>query len=157
MDIGCGSKADFVQHVIEELGHKSVYGLDNNIDEELVEKHPQNLHKGDFHESLPIDNLDLVIARAALVDDELMREEFLENILSSLREEGELRVFPIFKNHFESDSKEALEKENNLIERLNELSKKMNFNHGMKVKDVSVYGSDNYPTAKILLIIKKSQ
>jgi len=157
MDIGCGSEAEFVKYALEKLDAKNVYGLDVNLEKELLEEHPNNLYKGNFYERFPIDNLDLVIARAALYSKDLEKEGLLENILNSLSEEGELRVYPIFKGHPESEFKEILEKEAEFIEILNKFSEKFNFDYNLRVKDVSVYGKDEYPRSKNLLTIKKQK
>lgn len=157
IDIGCGRNAELIEHAIEKLNSKNTYGLDKNLEEYILQKYPHNLYKGSFDERLPIDNLDLIIARASLSELDLMQERFLENILSNLNEEGELRVFPLFKNHIESEYKEALAKEREFIEKLDELSKKLNFDYQLKVKEISVYGKDRYPVSKNLLVIKKKK
>ncbi len=156
IDIGCGRKAELVEHAIEKLNSKSVYGLDINLEEELLQKFPDKLHKSNFYKRLPIDDFDLIISRATIEGEDLMKEELLENILKSLNEEGELRIYPIFKNHFESDNKEVLVMEDELMKLLDRLSKEFNFNYDLKTKEISVYDKDDCPTSKNLLIIKKN-
>jgi len=157
MDIGCGHKAYFIEDVIKKMDSKNIYGLDIDIEEEILQKYPHNLYKGSYYEKLPVDNLDLITARASLVAKDLMQEEFLKNILDSLNEEGELRVYPLFKSHIESGNKEALLMEKELIEKLNEFSRKFNFDYQLKIKEISVYEEDEYPVSKNLLIIKKKK
>ncbi len=155
IDIGCGSKAELIEYAIEKFNSGNVYGLDRNFKEEILKKYPHNLYKGNFEERLPINNLDLIIARASIVEEELIQEKFLENLLSSLNEEGELRVYPIFMNHFESGKKETLVIENKLLEMLDKFSKQYNFDYNFKTKEISVYDKDKYPTSKRLLTINK--
>ncbi len=157
LDIGCGREAKFVKYIIEKLDSKNVYGVDVDLEKEMLQKYPHNLYKQNFYETLPINNLDLIIARATICNEDLTQKNFLENILNSLSEKGELRVYPIFKNHFESDHKEALKKESELIKILNKLSEQFNFDYSLKVKEISLYGKDKYPASKNLLIIKKQK
>ncbi len=157
IDIGCGRNAELVEYAVEKLNSKNVYGLDRNFENAVLQKYPRNLYKGNYHESLSVDNSNLIIARASIDIKDLMKESFLENILNSLSEEGEFRVYPIFKNHFESNYKEALAVEDELIKTLDKFSKQLNFDYELKTKEVSVYGKDEYPTSKSLLIIKKKE
>ncbi len=104
LDVGCGW-GDFVQYCLDEDITSEAYGFDLELNPELVEgKYKNHLQKGDFTKELPFQDkkFDYILAYSSL--ESLFLEErdkeakkVFESLLSLLKDEGEIRVYPLRK------------------------------------------------------------
>ncbi|MDD4409883.1 MAG: hypothetical protein PHW52_04520 [Candidatus Pacebacteria bacterium] len=119
VDIGCAS-GDFVIHCLENGVTEDIYGIEkykqmrsddlefgNRIDNDqwkLFEKYDGHILDGDYHDGIPLENVDYILARAtmgALGGDLKNRRrviKLIEDSLGRLNENGEFKIFPISKD-----------------------------------------------------------
>jgi len=104
LDLGCGP-GYFVKYCLDENITSEAYGFDLEMDSELAEgKYRDHLQKGDFTKKIPFQDkkFDYILASASL-EDLFVKEkneeakEVLESLLSLLKDEGEMRVYPLRK------------------------------------------------------------
>lgn len=104
LDLGCGP-GYFVKHCLDEDITPEAYGFDLELDPELTEgKYQDHLQKGDFTKEIPFQGkkFDYILAYASLEGlfleekDEEAKKVF-ESLLSLLKDEGEMRVYPFRK------------------------------------------------------------
>ena len=101
MDLGTGG-GEFVKSLIEKGITAEAYGIDVQVDEASIEdKFKSHITKGNFEEDFPVKNVDYVISVGAVSNGVWGGEEvmdirrIIENSLDSLKEDGEIRIYPI--------------------------------------------------------------
>jgi len=162
LDLGCGD-GEFVKKCFDKNISKEVYGLDLQINpEDFEEKYRKYFLKGDFQKELPIKNLDLIISLGAINApfDELNinnPKRTIDFALKALKENGEIRIFPLRKTHPNSDLKGIEFSEKRWKEILKELVVEKNIEYEICPIDIKAAGKNKDVWLEELLIIKKSK
>lgn len=103
LDLGCADGA-FVRICLDQDLTQEIYGIDVKLQGEATsEKYHRNFIEGDFRENIPIQNTDLIVAKASLHtlwnkggDIEQAASVCLK-ALEALSPAGEMRIGPILK------------------------------------------------------------
>ncbi|MGE4554917.1 MAG: hypothetical protein AB7D02_02225 [Candidatus Paceibacterota bacterium] len=159
LDLGCGEEGEFVLKAREE--GLNVFGVDIKIN---PEKFPENLRsyffKENFEEKIPLKNLDMILALASIFpiqyESEASLKKILENCLNSLKENGEMRVYPIGCPPKESELKSLEEERKRWLKVLEELSLKEKIQYQLIPIDINVSGKKPDVWLNELLIIKSN-
>lgn len=161
LDLGSG-QGEFVEYLIQQDITQEAYGLDANPEELSVkEEMKSHLFQGDFQKELPVKNLDYIVSLGAVSNAVWGGEEVqsVENIvkssLAALKENGEIRIYPIqeaTKDSALNGTKESYKKWIELLQRISE-SEKMEYS--IKPRDIKVIGRDNDIILESVLVIKK--
>lgn len=163
LDLGCGEEAEFIKECLEGGITDEVYGLDANIEEDEIEEDlKEHILKGDFEQELPKKDLDLVISIGALrtpdnESDPVNLKATLENSLRSLKEDGEIRIWPIFKSAPGSDLAGIELSAKKWREILKDLSGENNITYEFRPIDIDVAGTKPDVWVDEALIIKKEK
>jgi hypothetical protein len=103
IDLGSG-ESEFVSQIIDRNISDDVYGIDVKPDtSNLDEKHKKYILQGNFQEKLPVGGADYVISVGAVTngiwggEDNMDMENVLKNALDAIRDDGELRIWPIIQ------------------------------------------------------------
>lgn len=162
LDLGCGEEGEFVEYCLDR-DLAEVYGLDLSIKPETIEKKYRNyLFKGSFEEELPVKNLDLAISFGAIEapsnKDELDKmdpRKTLNSVLKSIKENGEIRIYPIRKAPPESKLKGVEFSRKKWLEILDDLSSQGLIRYELKPIDIRVGGKKPDVWLEEALILKK--
>jgi len=102
LDLGCG-EGDFVKYCLSEGISQEVFGLDlQNEPDKINPVLRKYFLKGDFEKELPLKELDYIISVAAVKapyseDIEKDLRKILILALTSIKHNGEIRIFPVRK------------------------------------------------------------
>lgn len=118
--------------------------------------------RGDFQKELLIKNLDIIISLGAInapFDESNIRnpKRTIDLALKALKENGEIRIFPLRKAHYNSDFKGIEFSEKKWKETLGELVVERNIEYKICPIDIRVAGKNKDVWLEELLIIKKSK
>jgi len=162
LDLGCG-EGEFVKECLDENISKEVYGLDLQINPEDFEgRYRKYFLKGNFQKELPIENLDLIISLGAVKApfhelDMNNPKTTIDLALKALKENGEIRIFPLRKTHPNNDLKGVEFSEKKWKETLKELVAENNIEYKICPIDIKVAGKNKDVWLEEVLIIKKSK
>ena len=164
LDLGCGEEGEFIKECIEQGITKEIYGLNSAIkSEEVDEKYKENLLFGDFEAEFPIDDLDYVISVGAIdpsieQGDARDPQKTILSALESLKDNGEIRIFPIRNAAPDSGLEGIIESRKKWTEILSDLSSRGLIDYELKPiqTKTSVNETDTW-TEEVLVIRKKSE
>lgn len=160
LDLGCG-EGEFIKSLIEKGITKEAYGIDINLNKKLIEEKFKNYFvKGNFENELPLKDIDYIVSvgavsNAILLGERVMNlEQIFKNAISALKENGEIRIYPIQKpakaTPLESLQKTFLEWKNFL----ENFSKQYNIEYKLEPRKVKVTGKNNDIILESVLIIR---
>jgi len=123
LDLGSG-EGEFIQSLIEKGIAPEAYGIDVQVDENLVEnKLKGHLLQGNFEEGLPVRNVDYIVSVGAVSNgvwggEEVMNiKRIIKKSLASLKKDGEIRIYPI-QEAAEANPLEGLKSSQKKMERI---------------------------------------
>ncbi len=161
LDLGTGD-GEFVRECLDREISYSVYGIDSELDESKLEgKYKLHLFGGDFQEKLPVRDLDYVISVGAVSNgiwggEEVVDvEKVLRNSLDALKEDGEIRIYPIQESARETPLSGLEESQKRWGEILEKLSEETGVGISLHPVDIKVTGNENDIILEKVLIIKK--
>jgi SAM-dependent methyltransferase len=163
LDLGAG-KGEFVKFLIEKGITSEAYGIDAGLDEVVVEdKLKRHLFRGNFEEDLPVKNADYVISVGAVSNgiwggDEVMNiRRIVEKSLASLKEGGEIRIYPI-QEASKATPLEGLEKsQQKWGELLAKISETQKVECRIEPRDIKVVGNSNDIILESVLVIRRKK
>lgn len=124
LDVGCGD-GDFIQYCLDQGIAPEAYGFDLRLNPKTGKDTGGHLVWGDFTKDLPFQDkkFDFILSHLSFEGFVLheSREEVqrvIESLIALLKEEGELRVFPIYKVPPEGVSEETKKKSPDVAERI---------------------------------------
>lgn len=160
LDLGCG-KGEFVKECLKRNISQKIYGLDLQIKpEELSEEEKKYFFQSDFQKELPINNLDLIVSLGAIEApmnefDKRDPEVIIGSALKSLKEGGEMRIFPLRKTHPNSNLEGIKAAQKKWQEILEKLTVKEKIKYEIQPIDIKVSGKNKDVWLEQVLIIKK--
>jgi SAM-dependent methyltransferase len=161
LDLGSG-EGEFVKYLIEKEITPEAYGIDAGLDESALEdKFKSHLIQGNFEKDLPIKNLDYIVSVGAVSNGiwdgkEVMDiRRIMEKSLASLKENGEIRIFPI-QEAAKATPLEGIEKSRQKWnELLAEISKTQEIECKIEPRNIKVTGDNNDIVLESVLTIQK--
>ncbi|MBD3244778.1 MAG: methyltransferase domain-containing protein [Candidatus Moranbacteria bacterium] len=156
LDLGCGG-GEFVVECIKRGITKDIYGFDLELEGlALNEKYKHHFRTANFNDDFPFNNCDYIISYGAVfLDDKENWIKILNNALKSLKDEGEIRIFPIKKAGPDSDL-EGIKKEEEVTKRvLSGLENDWAMEWELKPIDIKVAGYDKDVWLEQVLIVRK--
>mgnify|MGYP001156268693 CR=1 FL=1 len=102
LDLGCG-EGNFIKECMDKKISEDVFGIDYRIEPEAVpSEYRGHLIRADFEEEFPIKGFDLIVSYAGVEAPSYEKEKkypkkTLLFVLNVLKENGEIRIFPIRK------------------------------------------------------------
>jgi SAM-dependent methyltransferase len=163
LDLGCGEEGEFVKELIDKGITKEVYGIDSAIKtEELDEKYKENLLLGNFEAEFPIDDLDYVISVGAIdpsieEGDTRDPQKTILSALESLKDSGEMRIFPIRNATPESGLEGIIESRKKWLETLDNLSSQGLIDYELKPIQAKTSVNETDTWIEEVLIIRKKE
>jgi len=160
LDLGCG-EGEFVKFCLGQGISTEVYGLDIGLEpEEINLGFRKYFLKGNFEEKLPINQLDYIISVAAIdvpcsQDIEKDLRKILILALMAIKQNGEIRIFPIRKTGIKSKLRAIEFSYKKWMEILEQLSVKKLIDYEFKPIDIKVAGSKPDVWLEQVLIIKR--
>lgn len=160
LDLGCGEEGIFVKECLKRQISQEAYGIDLLINSDTLEEKDKNhFFKDDFEKEFPIKNLDYVLSAGAVEApfDELNQSEPEKTLLEgidSIKDTGEIRIFPIRNTYPESEHKGIRFARQKWDEILNELADKKKIEYEIKPIDIRV-GINKDVWLEEVLILKK--
>ncbi len=161
LDLGCGEQGDFIKECLDKHITQEAYGLDAKIVPELFEgKYKDHFFEGNFESKFPIENFDYIISMGAVEApsneiDSRDPEKTLHEALKVLKEQGEIRIYPIRKAPPENKLKGVEFMRKKWMEILKELSVKEKVEWELNPIDIKVAGKNKDVWLEEVLIIKK--
>jgi SAM-dependent methyltransferase len=155
IDLGSGD-GELVEECVDRDLSKGVYGIDVQQPRD-AEKYKQHFFQGNFEESLPVKEADYIVSVGAVsvFEHELDLEKVLDNAFDALKENGELRIYPVQRSSPGSDLvglEESYKRWNELLAKMTATGK---IEYTLKPIDIRVSGTDNDVWLEELLIVKK--
>ncbi|PIU42683.1 MAG: hypothetical protein COS98_01630 [Parcubacteria group bacterium CG07_land_8_20_14_0_80_35_11] len=102
LDLGCGD-GNFVKECLDKKITEDVFGFDYRIEPEAVpSEYRGHLIRADFEEEFPMKTFDLIVSFASLeapsfIGEKKNPKKSLLFALEALKEDGEIRIFPVRK------------------------------------------------------------
>jgi SAM-dependent methyltransferase len=163
LDLGCGEEGEFVKKLIDEGITKEIYGLDSAIKpEDVDENYRENILQGDFEAEFPVKDLDYVISVGAIdpsIEEEDIRDpqKTILSALESLKDGGEIRIFPIRNAASDSGLEGIIESRKKWLEILDSLLSQGSIEY--EIKPIQTKESVNKTDKWIeeVLIIRKAK
>ena len=161
LDLGAG-EGEFIKYLIKKQITSEAFGIDINLKEKNIgEEFKDNFFEGSFEEDLPIKNVDYVISLGAVSNgvwagEEVMNiQKIIEKSLSSLKENGEIRIYPI-QESAKDNPLEGIDKSKQKWEELLEkISKTLEVDYKIQPRNVRITGYDNEIILDSVLIMRK--
>jgi len=163
LDLG-SRDGEFIKYIIRENITKEAYGIDTNPKKSLLKGElKKHFFKGDFQKKLPVKNLDYVVSVGAVSNaiwggEELQNiESIINNSLTSLKNGGEIRIFPIEDTREESPLegiKKSKKKWDSLVKKFSE---KEDIECSIEPRSIKVIGKNNDIILESVLIIRKTE
>jgi len=163
LDLGSGD-GEFVKSLIEKGITSEAYGIDTQQEEALAEdEFKQHFFKGNFENDLPVKNADYVVSVGAVSNGVWGGEEsmdirrIIENSLASLKEGGEIRIYPIQEAAEATPLEGLAASQRKWKELLADISKDQNLEYRIEPRDVNVIGKNNDIILESVLILRRSK
>ncbi|KUK66325.1 MAG: hypothetical protein XD85_0285 [Parcubacteria bacterium 34_609] len=161
LDLGCGDGA-LVQEIMNRNITKEAFGIDLNIDSNSIkEELKDHFFQEDFQKEFPVKDVDYVFSNGAVSlgisfrGESMDMDKIIENSINALKEDGEIRIGPVFEAREDSDL-EGLKEEKKIWDKfLSRISQKYNLQYTLEPIDIFVSGRDNDLALQSILIIKK--
>jgi hypothetical protein len=112
MDIGSGD-GEFVEELVDRGITQEAYGIDVR-DPYEVEKYAKHFFKDSFEKPLPVKDADYAFSVGAISNFAMYAEtedalkQVLKNALASIKEAGEVRIYPIHRPPYDSSELEGM-------------------------------------------------
>lgn len=163
LDLGFG-EGEFVQYLTEKGITPEAYGVDAELDEALIDGEiKSHFFIGNFEEDLPVTNVDYVVSLGAVSngiwsgDERMNMKRIVEKSLASLKEDGEIRIYPI-QEAAKATPLIGLEKSRKKWdELLAEISESLGVECKIEPRDIKVMGDSNDIFLESVLIIRKKK
>ncbi len=163
MDLGCG-EGEFVKYLIEKGITSEAYGIDIELYEDAIEdKFKKHLIRGNFEGDLPIQNIDYVVSVGAVSNAiwggvEVMDiRRIVERSLTSLKEEGEIRIYPIQEAAQATPLAGLQASQEKWKELLTVISQVQNVEYKIEPRNIKVSGKNNDIILNSVLVIRKKK
>lgn len=163
LDLGSG-EGEFVKTLIEKGVTPEAYGVDVELDETVIEDRFKNhLVRGNFEEDLPVQNVDYVVSVGAVSngiwgDEEAMNiRRIVEKSLASLREDGEIRIYPIQEAAKATPLEGLQASQQKWKELLAEISETQKVECKIEPRDIKVAGNSNDIILESVLVIRRKK
>ncbi len=163
VDLGSGD-GEFVKSLIEKGITSEAYGLDAGVDESAVEERFKNhIVQGYFEEDLPVNDIDYVVSFGAVTDQIWGGTELgdigliVEKSLASLKEDGEIRMFPIQEPAQATPLKGIQASQEKWKELLTQISATQNVECKIEPRKIKVCGTYNDIILESVLIIRRKK
>ncbi len=157
LDVGCGEEGEFVKECLESEITNDIHGLDFAVNPGKFGKYSQHFLKGMMQKKIPIKNVDYAVSVGALslfnTKEEI--EKTLPKVINTLKNGGELRIWPIRKAPPEKGLEGIKEARKNWLEVLSNLSSKGKIDYELRPTDIRVAGDNKDVWLEEVLIIKK--
>ena len=105
IDLGCGSEGEFVESILEKNISTEIYGIDSRIKDSSIGKFNGHLIRGDYTNELCIKGADLILSMNSVTsciegiekekDQEYFLEKIIKNCIISIKEGGEIKMYPL--------------------------------------------------------------
>ena len=160
LDLGCG-EGNFVKECIDKKITNDIFGIDILIEPEAVQsEYRGHLIKADFEEEFPIKGFDPIVSYAGVEAPSFKGEQkhpkrTLYFALKALKNNGEIRIFPIRRAPYQSGLLGIEYARNKWEEILKELERKIGIKWRIEPVDIEVSGKDKDVWLEELLIIRK--
>ena len=160
LDLGCGD-GNFVKECLDKKITEDIFGFDWRIEPEAVPSdYRGHLIRANFEEEFPMKTFDLIVSFAGVEAPSYLGEEknpkkTMLFALSALKENGEIRIFPVRKASPESGLLGVEYSRKKWQEVLEELEKEKGVKWELKPVDIKVAGVNKDVWLEELLIIKK--
>lgn len=160
LDLGCGA-GDFVKYCLGQGISREVYGLDILIEpEELNPGYRRFFIKANFEKGIPLKDFDYIFSVAAVeapYSEEVERDlrKAVISALVVLKQEGEIRIFPVRKAPPASGLAGIDFARRKWIELLGDLKSKNWINYVLRPIDIKVAGNKPDVWLEEVLIINK--
>ncbi len=165
LDLGCG-EGEFVEICLEKGLTSEVYGQDvfpfNEKDEE---KYKEHFIKKNFYKSIPLNDFDYIFALGSIrvPHSKKLEKDFkklLTDLMDSLKDRGEVRIFPIEKPGKEDNMEWLKETQEKWFNFLDELSSKGVLTYNLEPVNIAASGNSKDEKdvwLQQVLIIKKPE
>lgn len=101
VDLGCGESATFVHGLVEKGITQEAYGFDRDVE------NMAHTMRHDYTKKFPVEDIDIAISEGSLTSIMYTKpdvvEKVINNALDALKENGEIRVYPVFKASPDND------------------------------------------------------
>lgn len=161
LDLGCGEEGEFVKSCFEKGITQEIYGLDAQIKPRRIEsEYKEHFFRGNFEKKIPLKELDYVIAVGAIKAPwnegvKLNPKKTLLLSLSSIKEGGEIRIYPLQTPSSESDLEGIKFANKEWTRILEELEKEIGIEWERRPIDIMVSGRRPDVWLEEVLIIRK--
>lgn len=163
LDLGSG-EGEFVKSLIEKGLTSEAYGVDAEIDETTIENiFKGHFIKGNFEEDLPVQNFDYIISVGAVSNsiwagEEVMNlKDIIKKSLASLKEDGEIRIYPIQEAAKETPCKGLEKSKQKWDELLAEISERQKLEYKIEPRNIKIIGNNNDIILESVLIIRRKK
>lgn len=162
LDLGCGEEGEFVRELLDRHITSEAYGLDAQIQQEaLADEYREHLHRGNFEQEFPGEDYDYIVSMGALEAPSEERgqenpEQTLHLALQALKEDGEIKVYPIRKPSQQGYMPGLEYSEKRWEEILKHLSSNKDIEWELKPMEIKVAGKNRDVWLEQLLIIRKA-
>lgn len=158
LDLGSGKRSEFVRECINRGITQDICGLDKRIvPEEVEEALKPHLIKRDFIHEFPVKELDLIITHATLLSPNSETKKVIENALSVLKENGEIRLYPVATGPKENILKQYGYTPEEWEEFLDELSKESDVSYEIRPIDIVVEENKGVSLYQMVVIRKQEK
>lgn len=163
LDLGSG-EGEFVKSLIVKRITAEAYGIDAELDEAGVENiFKKHLFRGNFEKNLPVKDADYIISVGAVSNgiwggEEVMDiRKILENSIGSLREDGEIRIYPMQEAATATPLEGLGQSQQKWNELLSQISDTQKVEYRIKPRNIKVTGNGNDIILESVLIIRKKK
>jgi SAM-dependent methyltransferase len=161
LDLGCGEDGEFIQECLKRGIGEKFLGVDSRIDDNIENK--EHFIKGDYN-NLPFtenDKFDYIFSVGAVgsCGEEESFKETLKEAIKFIKDDGELKFYPLLKASPETEENLAgiFESEEKMQEILKTLPREMGLTYEIVPIDIKLTGPNSKPDVLLdqLLTIKK--
>ncbi len=161
LDLGC-HEGEFVEQLIKENITSEAYGLEANEEVAIKEDLKDHVLRGNFAKKLPKENLDYVVSVGAVSnyisegkEGAEAIEDTIKNSLDSLKESGEVRIYPIQEAQENSELVGLIESRKSWGSLAEKISKEEGVTCSIEPRAVKVIGKNNDVILESVLVIRK--
>jgi SAM-dependent methyltransferase len=163
LDLGSG-EGEFVKFLIDKGITSQVYGIDVELDENIIEnRFKKHFIRGSFEEDLPVQNVDYIVSVGAVSNGiwggkEVMNiRRIVEKSLASLKENGEIRIYPIQEAAEETPLEGLRASQEKWKELLTEISEVQKVECKIEPRNIKVCGKNNDVILESVLVIRRKK
>jgi len=163
LDLGC-HEGEFVQQLIKENITPEAYGLEANEEVVIKEGIKDHILRGNFAKELPKKNLDYIVSVGAVSnyisegeDGVAVIEDTIKSSLDSLKENGEVRIYPIQEAQENSELVGLIESRKDWGNLVEKIFREGGVTCSIEPRAVKVIGKNNDIILESVLVIKKNK